>query len=598
MPSIEYIEKITASASIAHITDGADSMPCKSVKCSVIPSGGGGTPSTPVPIVGASSVTVSQRGKNLIPSTNYMTSYFSVANNGVVSQITTGAPFAWAYANSIFKTTLPAGTYTAIEELLTNSTNASHGVQVFNSSNNMIARVSSGAKTAGTYSATFTLSEKTDIGIVCKLYDGTAKLYIISGESESAYEPFNAIADVTAQIGQTVYGGEYDFNTGVFTATHAYHKLVANSGIFLDSGKNGFRIPTVNWQEGEMIFQSDSDGLCNIMPTVTESTSFGVRFGIKNSQIYLVQCFSEFGSTVEAFQTYLNNHDMYFCYKLATPIEITGLDTHIFNTVLGVNNFYCDTGDTQVTYYAQAEAQEAYSIEGETLTDIADAIREKTGGNTPIDVSDFADEISGIDTVQMVQYDSLTFDGDLYIELPNNLVSPNHSYFIDFTTETQADATGEHTIFGIKNEYHSNFVGIRYNSLRYQVGQNGGSTNISNSWDELTGRHTFLYDGSGTVYFDTDAHTYTYNPSNTNGDNIPLVIGSATATPRTGKTWKGKVHRFTIRNTSTNTLVADYVPCAMQRGNTVVIAGLLDLVSGNLITAPSCGVANEEVSNG
>lgn len=37
-----------------------------------------------------------------------------------------------------------------------------------------------------------------------------------------------------------------------------------------------------------------------------------------------------------------------------------------------------------------------YVIKGQTLTDIADAIRSKTGGSSPIDVSDFATEIENI----------------------------------------------------------------------------------------------------------------------------------------------------------------------------------------------------------
>ena len=290
-----------------------------------------------------------------------------------------------------------------------------------------------------------------------------------------------------------------------------------------------------------------------------------------------------YGGSVDVVQgtgTDENGNDFTF-----TPITPTP------ETKIGVNNFWADNGDSQLTYRSSG-----------TETIIAPDLTTKsiTANGTYNASSDNADGYSQVTVnvtppaVQTVQYDNLSFDGDLYIELPNNLVSPNHSYFIDFTTETQADATGEHAIFGIKNDYYSNFVGIRYNNLRYQVGQNGGSTNISNSWEELTGRHTFLYDGAGTVYFDTDAHTYSYNPSNTTGDNIPIVIGSATATPRTGKTWKGLIHRFTIRNTSTNTLVADYVPAAKQSGQTIVATGLLDLVSNNFVTTPTCSVSNDE----
>lgn len=194
--------------------------------------------------------------------------------------------------------------------------------------------------------------------------------------------------------------------------------------------------------------------------------------------------------------------------------------------------------------------------------------------------------------VQIQTFDNLAFDGNTYIELPINLVSPDRSYFIDFTTETSDDASGSHTLFGIKNQYYGNFVGIRYAELRYQVGQNGASTNISNSWDELTGRHTFLYNGSGTVSFDNGAHTYSYSPSNTTGDGYALCIGSAGAAPRSGNTWKGLLHEFKVVDTSDNSVVADYVPAAKVSGNTIIVSGLYDTVSQTFITSSSVTASN------
>lgn len=196
-------------------------------------------------------------------------------------------------------------------------------------------------------------------------------------------------------------------------------------------------------------------------------------------------------------------------------------------------------------------------------------------------------------SVQIQTFDSLAFDGNTYIELPINLVSPNRSYFIDFTTETQDDASGNHTLFGIKNQYYGDFVGIRYANLRYQVGQNGASTNIQNSWDELTGRHTFLYNGSGTVSFDNGAHTYNYSPSNTTGDGYALCIGSAGSSPRSGNTWKGLLHEFKVVDTSDNSVVADYVPAAKVSGSTIIVSGLYDTVSQIFITPPSVLARNE-----
>lgn len=221
------------------------------------------------------------------------------------------------------------------------------------------------------------------------------------------------------------------------------------------------------------------------------------------------------------------------------------------------------------------------------LTAIANAIRAKNGSSDTYTVSDMPTAIQNLPsggTVSIVQTDSLLLDGDTWVELPNLLVSPNRSYYIDFTTSTQADASGEHVIFGIKNGYYYNFVGIFYMNLRYQIGQNGGNTNISNSWEELTGRHNFLYDGAGNVQFD-GTNTYTYYPNNTIGDGYTICLGTGGDTPRTGKLWKGLIHQFTIRDTANDVLIANYVPANRMIDDTVVDTGLYDTVSGTFISA-------------
>ena len=48
-----------------------------------------------------------------------------------------------------------------------------------------------------------------------------------------------------------------------------------------------------------------------------------------------------------------------------------------------------------------------YLIQSETLTGIADAIRGKTGGSSPISVSNMASEISGIASGGLKQPDGL-----------------------------------------------------------------------------------------------------------------------------------------------------------------------------------------------
>lgn len=250
------LEEKTASGSIVTFADGADDVPLKSCEVAL-----------PASLDGYSSVDVVQTGKNLLSDINHMTNYFSVADNGVVSQITTGAPFAWSYASSIFKTTLPAGTYTAVEELVTDVTNSSHGVQVFNSSDVRITSVSGGLKTAGTYYSTFTLSEKTDIGIVCKLYDGTARIYIVSGSTASTYEQYVTPTTHTASLGRTIYGGSVDVVKGEGTDENGNDFTFEPVEISSRLGDNTM------WSDGDMSVTYRSSGtMTPITPTLITKT--------------------------------------------------------------------------------------------------------------------------------------------------------------------------------------------------------------------------------------------------------------------------------------------------------------------------------------
>lgn len=230
----------------------------------------------------------------------------------------------------------------------------------------------------------------------------------------------------------------------------------------------------------------------------------------------------------------------------------------------------------------------------QNISDIARAINEKSGSSGSYTTSEMPQAIRDIEVgVDIVQVDGVRLNGELYIEMPFNLVSPNRSYYIEFTTETSEDASGEHVIFGIKNDYYTNFVGVFYMNLRYQVGQNGGYTNIQNSWEELTGRHSFLYDGAGNVQFD-GTNTYTYYPNNTNGDGYALILGGASETPRTSHTWKGIIHRFTIRDTENDVTLADFVPASKVAGGQVAITGLYDLINETFVTAPTLSVVVNE----
>ena len=144
------------------------------------------------PISGHTGATACRTGKNLLPQTNYKESRFSVAEDGTISQLDeASASWAWTYTNSIFRTTLPPGTYSVTETLLDNVSSASHSVKVIAEDNTIIRSIVSGAKPAGEYSQSFTIDKTTNVGIAIKCYSAKAKLSMVAGATASEYVPYS-----------------------------------------------------------------------------------------------------------------------------------------------------------------------------------------------------------------------------------------------------------------------------------------------------------------------------------------------------------------------------------------------------------------------
>ena len=324
----------TANGAIAHIEDGADEVPTKSLVVTIPPT-----------LDGVSSVTETQTGKNLLDTSAFDSlEYYTVNANG---SITVNSSDSRSWSNVPALIFLKAGTYTLSRSLT--------GSQCYirASLDNYASNVCSLGNTAT--EKNFTLSE--DAYIKVKVgYNGTYPFtdsYLLEvGSTASSYEPYTEPTQYTASLGRTIYGGTADIVNGVGQATFALHKVTSNDGIYDYSTGNGFRVSTSTWVEGIMKGESNNGGICNEFDTVTNNNSRGVRFSIgDNTSIYFVQVYSEIGNTVEDFKNWLDNHDVYVVYPLATPTDFTFTGQEI-PTRLGVNNFWADEGDSDVTYRA------------------------------------------------------------------------------------------------------------------------------------------------------------------------------------------------------------------------------------------------------
>ena len=172
-----------------------------------------------------------------------------------------------------------------------------------------------------------------------------------------------------------------------------------------------------------------------------------------------------------------------------------------------------------------------YLIDSETLTDIADSIREKTGGTDPINVSDMPSEIEGITTgdtlhreLTSAQYNALTTEernnGTLYFITDagneNEVTSLRHveltrSEYNALTPEEQMNGT----LYLVKNSapvvcerlFYLRCYNNDYNEIPQASSWNKGD-NFDNyvSYDSSTRKFTVLQDFTGLIV----AWVYTY----------------------------------------------------------------------------------------
>lgn len=186
------------------------------------------------------------------------------------------------------------------------------------------------------------------------------------GSEATPYEPYNGQTipiDWQTEAG-TVYGGHLDVLSGVLTIINK-HKVITDADDFGNYGDTGFTFKPNDMKSG-----TAQSGLCNLAPTVSRVTNYGVLFGSNNSTIYFAQAKSVWGVTAIAdAKQWAINHGLELVYPLATPITIQ-LTPHEVRSLLGQNNIFADTGDCSVEYHADTKLY----IERLTAPDSADMI--------------------------------------------------------------------------------------------------------------------------------------------------------------------------------------------------------------------------------
>ena len=180
---------------------------------------------------------------------------------------------------------------------------------------------------------------------ICPITGWTKATIYHSGEDTS--NPDELEISWTDEAG-TVYGGTLDVTTGLLTVTHE----LADLGEITwgkDTGRPG-------------IFYGSITGRKN-MSGIIACTQYEVKnIGVSTSPDFYISGYQSYGggtvfvrdtryagSTKEAFKAAMSG--VYAIYELATPIayQLTPLE---IATLLGINNFWADTGDISITYRA------------------------------------------------------------------------------------------------------------------------------------------------------------------------------------------------------------------------------------------------------
>ncbi len=366
----------TASGAIASFSDGADDVPLKSGVFGIVPSGGGGTPSTPVPIVGRSGMTISHGGKNLLPLTVYAggsynpnvgtewtltesATQFTDNHDGSFSVVTTAS---WQY----FTIIIPLVSGLSYTSKITVSSSGNIGTSVVYLDKDMkVLEKYNNTTTPYNVGSSFTASgDRAYYALVISNRGTTTATLTLTepqiefGNTATDYEPFVS-ATHAVSFGSTVYGGEYSMDGGL-TVTHDILRMDTFNWVKSSSQSNpngtyflaSASIPYVGWGSG-----GRDTALCNAL---TKASSAGSGTSEANNTFWwnnlsngirAVWGSPNGGSSLEDFLAFLTNSNVIICGELATPTE-TEIEPTPISSRLGSNNIWCDTGDCDVEYYA------------------------------------------------------------------------------------------------------------------------------------------------------------------------------------------------------------------------------------------------------
>ena len=349
---MDMLPQDQVSGSVANFPDGSDGYPIVEGIFGIVPNQegtGDPSPSNVRPISGFTGMNVIRCGKNLFnkDSSNIQNNKY-IYPNGSISDLSgwmISAPIPLRQGISYYSNSLMAGGSQA-------------GCNIYNRNGVLKRTLTIDPNTALSFTAQ--TDEDYILLSVRKGNDEYLTAQFEEGSTATSYEPYQGVTiSVTwADSAGNVYGGYYNSKTGTLLKTW--------SGIYFDGSSTVF---SVNLHGGSGLYYT---AVVNPLPQkgVNSTSTFphiisdkflgatGVALGhtyITGSGLILIAVLPDQTITTPAAATqWFADNPTYFIYELADPIAYQ-LTPQELTTLLGTNNIYCDTGDSDIKYRADID---------------------------------------------------------------------------------------------------------------------------------------------------------------------------------------------------------------------------------------------------
>lgn len=327
----------TASGAIANVQSARTDLPFTMVKANIAPN-----------LTGVESVEVTKAGKNLFDKEN---------PNEVDGYITTtGFSTSNTSAKTIYIPIVAGATYTVSKtagqrfSLATAEVIPSNNA-VFTSrqANNTATSISITAGANDKYLWAWIYLDGTDSGT---LEEMISSVQIEVGSSATEYTPYEEPTVYTADLGEPVYGGYADLVRGTGLKICGKNTFNGSENWSAYTTGNGYAIPLTGMERGT--WYTSPLALSYPLPKVPNNDNLGVRIGVNNDGIYVVQANTIEGVTdLTSFKAWLAENPLTIIYPLDVTTEFT-FDGQVISPSAGVNNLWNNAGgDTDVEYFEQ-----------------------------------------------------------------------------------------------------------------------------------------------------------------------------------------------------------------------------------------------------